>query len=149
MSEKVIERASELINAKAGYIGGGMEGCAVISLIDEDGYPTSSTFTIAKADGIRWITLATDPDSNKARRIAKDGRASVCLSSSEYNINLVGTVEVVTDLDVKKENWFEPMAGHWSGADDPRFHVLRFSAERYSILFADDGSEAEGVLTEE
>ena len=47
MNQEVIARVEELINAKTGYIGGGMEGYASISLIDEHGYPTTSTLTIA------------------------------------------------------------------------------------------------------
>jgi len=57
-------------------------------------------------------------------------------------------VEVVEDMDVKKENWFEPMAGMWSGPEDPNFYLLRFNTERYSMFFADEmeAPEAVGVL---
>jgi len=148
MNQVIIKRAGEVIASKAGYVGGGMEGYAVLSLIDESGYPSASTLTIAKADGINWLTFCTSPDSNKAKRIIKNNRASVCLSTSEYNITLVGTIEIVTDSATKKEMWLEPMndGSHWSGPDDPTFCVLRFNTERYNIFFADDGSEAVGNL---
>jgi len=147
MNQEIIARAGALINSKANYIGGGMEGHCVLALTDENGYPTASTLTIAKTDGINWLTFATSPDSNKAKRIAMCNRASVCLSSSEYNITLVGTVEVVTDPGIKKDTWFEPMSHMWSGPEDPNFYVLRFNTERYNLFFADDGSEAAGTLT--
>ena len=67
MNQDVIKKASEVIASKANYVGGGMEGYAVPALIDEDGYPSASTLTIAKADGINWLTFATSPDSNKAK----------------------------------------------------------------------------------
>jgi general stress protein 26 len=146
MNQEIIRRAGEVIAAKTGYVGGGMEGYAVLALIDEQGYPTASTFTIAKADGIIWITFATSPDSNKAVRISKCNRAGVCIASSGYNITLVGTVEIVTDADTKKDLWFEPMSEMWSGPDDPKFCVLRFNTERYSLFFAEDYAEASGVL---
>jgi len=146
MNQEILARAGAVIAAKAGYVGGGMEGYAVLALIDENGYPTASTLTIAKADGINWLTFATSPDSNKAKRIAACDRASVCLATSEYNISLVGTVEIVTDADTKKDMWFAPMAEMWSGPDDPGFYVLRFHTERYNLFFADDGSEAVGTL---
>jgi len=146
MNEKIIKRASELINSKANYIGGGMEGNCVLALIDENGYPTASTLTIAKTDGINWLTFATSPDSNKAKRIEICNRASVCLSSSEYNITLVGTVEFVTDPDIKKTVWFEPMSCMWSGPDDPNFYVIRFNTELYNLFFADDDTAAVGAF---
>jgi hypothetical protein len=34
-----------------------MEGYAALALIDENGYPTASTLTIAKADGINMDTI--------------------------------------------------------------------------------------------
>ena len=148
MNQAVITRASELINSKANYVGSGMEGYAVLALMDDKGYPTASTLTIAKADGINWLTFATSPDSNKAVRIGKCNHASVCLASSEYNVTLVGTIEIVTDMETKKAMWL-PIMGegpHWTGYDDPNFCLLRFNTERYNICFADDDSFVEGML---
>lgn len=144
MEQEVIKRAGEIIASKTGYIGGGMDGYAVLALIDEKGYPSASTLTIAKADGIKWLTFATSPDSNKVKRIEKDNRASVCISTNEYNITLVGKVEILTDPEVKKDMWFEPMSGHWSGPEDPNFVVLRFNTERYNLFV--DYKEASGEL---
>ena len=146
MNQEMIKKAGDLVASKANYVGGGMEGYAVLSLIDEGGYPTASTLTIAKADGINWLTFATSPDSNKAKRIEKCNRAGVCLASSSYNVSLVGTVEIVTDAAVKKDSWLAPMAQMWSGPDDPGFCVLKFKTERYNLFFADDESEAVGAL---
>ncbi|MCL2842842.1 MAG: pyridoxamine 5'-phosphate oxidase family protein [Oscillospiraceae bacterium] len=148
MNQNIIKRAGEVVASKANYVGGGMEGYAVLSLLDENGYPTASALTIAKADGINWMTFATSPDSNKAQRIAVCNRASVCIATSEYNITLVGTVEIVTDITAKQDSWFELMTHMWSGPDDPAFCLLRFHTERYNLFFADDESEAVGILKE-
>jgi len=146
MNQQAITNANTLINSKANYIGGGMEGCCTLSLLDEQGYPTSSTLTIARADGINWLTFATSPDSNKALRMAKNNKASVCLSSSEYNVTLVGTVEQITAPATKADMWFEPMAHMWTGSEDPNFFAIRFTTERYNLYFAADESEAVGTL---
>jgi len=148
MNKEIIKRAGEIISSKSNYVGGGMEGYAVLSLIDENGYPSASALTIVKADGIDWITFATSPDSNKALRIAKCNKASVCIASSEYNITLVGTIEIVNDLETKKSMWLTPMnnGAHWSGYDDPNFCVLRLNTEKYNLFFADDGSASTGTL---
>ena len=150
MENTAITKASEIINAKTGYIGGGMEGIATLALIDEYGYPTASTLTIAKADGINWLTFCTSVGENKVNRIEKNNRASVCISSSEYNITLVGTIEVLTDDASKKENWLPAMdeeACHWTGHDDPQFCVLRFKTERYNIFIVDGYLAETGDLT--
>jgi PhnB protein len=49
----------------------------------------------------------------------------------------VGTVEILTDPDTKKDMWFPPMAEMWSGPDDPSYCVVRFTTERYNIFIAD------------
>jgi len=146
MDQEMITRAGEVIALKTGYIGGGMEGHCVLALIDEDGYPTASTVTISKADGIKWITFLGGFGSNKTKRIAKCNRGSVCLSSSEYNITLVGTLEILTDPDIKKEMWQEPISEYYSDPDDPKYCVLRFNTERYNLFFAADDKEARGIL---
>ena len=146
MNQQAIINANTLINGKANYVGGGMEGCCVLALIDENGYPTASTLTIARANGINWLTFATSPNSNKALRMAKNNKASVCLSSSGYNVTLVGTVEEITDPAVKADMWFEPMAHMWTGPEDPGFFAIRFNTERYNLFFASDESEAVGTL---
>jgi len=98
------------------------------------------------ADGIKWLTFLGDVGGIKEKRIAKCNRGSVCLSTSGYNITLVGTLEVLTNPDIKKEMWQEPIRYYYSGPDDPAYCVLRFNTERYNLYFADDDTEAKGVL---
>jgi len=149
MNQEVIKKAEELINSMSEYKLGGMEGYAARSLIDENGYPSATTFCITKADGIKWLTFNTATnDRPYAARIAKNNKACVCINSDKYTINLVGTVEACTDMETKKENWFDFFDGgpHWTGVDDPTLLILRFTTERYTITFADDGSYAAGTI---
>ena len=151
MNQEAIKKASEIINSKKDYIGNGMEGCATVTTIDDDGYPSSSTLTISKADGINWLTFNIGVSSNPAKRIANNNRACVCLSSSEYHISLVGTAEVITDAEVKKENWQEPLREYFpNGCEDAGYEkeccVLRFTAKRYNIYIVDGDLEATGSL---
>ena len=147
MNQEAIKKAGEIIASKSNYVGGGMEGYAVLSLIDENGYPSASALTISRADGINWLTFASSPDSNKAKRIAKCNKASVCIASPEYNITLVGTIEEVTDLAAKKDSWQEAMndGEHWTSYEDPNFFVMRFNTERYSIFTFDGENVLEAV----
>ena len=148
MNQEIMTRASELVNSKAEYKAGGMEGYAALSLIDDNGYPSATTFCITKADGINWLTFNTATDRPYAERISKNNKACVCINSSAYTINLVGTAEALTDSETRKANWL-PMFNdgvHWSGPDDPTLLIIRFTTERYTITFADDGSYAAGNL---
>jgi len=102
MSQQVIKRANELINSMTEYKLGGMEGYAALSLIDDKGYPSATTFCITKADGINWLTFNTAVDRPYAERIRKNNKACVCINSGSYTINLVGTAEALTDMESKK-----------------------------------------------
>jgi len=147
MHEAMIERANALINSKKDYIGGGTQGYVVLSLIDENGYPTGSTLSISKADGIQWMSFIGDISGNKERRISKCNKASVCLASSEYNITLVGTMEIITDPAIKKEHWQEVFTNAYGVSwDDPQYCIFRFNTEYYNLFFADDDTEARGAL---
>lgn len=141
MNEEIIARAAEIVAKKTG---GGNEGYCVLTLIDNDGYPTASTISASKADGINWITFGTGLGSNKTNRIEKCNRASVCFNAVDHNITLVGTIEILTDPDIKKEMWYNGLENHFSGPEDPNYCVLRFKTERYNLLV--DWKEAVGVL---
>jgi general stress protein 26 len=105
-----------------------------LSLIDNDGYPTTSTISVSKAEGINWITFCTGLGNNKTKRIEKCNRASVCFDAIDHNITLVGTIEVLTDPKIKKEMWYNGLENHFNGPDDPNYCVLRFRTNRYNLL---------------
>jgi len=146
MSKEVIAKAGEIIRQSTAHsTPKGSEPYCVLALIDAGGYPTASTITASKADGINRLTFCTGLESNKAKRIANCNRASVCFNKDgAYNITLVGTIEVVTDPAVKREMWYAGMGQHFNGPDDPGYCVLRFKTERYNLLV--DWKEAEGAL---
>jgi general stress protein 26 len=139
MSKEIIQRAGEIVATQTGS-----GTYCTLALIDDEGYPTISTITAAKSDGIRQITFGTGLGSNKAKRIEKCARAAVCFNG-DHNITLVGTIEIVTDPEVKRDTWYEGLADHFDGSDDPNFCVLRFTTKRYN-LFVDWQPEVAGVL---
>jgi len=139
MNQEIINKAGEIVAKNTGEAG----YCA-LALIDLDGYPTASTISAAKADGIKWLTFCTGLSSPKVDRIKKCNRASVCFNSAEYNITLVGTIEILTAPDVKKEMWYGGLTHHFSGPEDPNYCVLKFKTERYNLLV--DWQEARGTL---
>ena len=138
MDQGIIKKAAEIISKKG-------DEC-VLALIDLDGYPTASTYSVSKNDGIKWVTFCTGLDGNAPKRIEKCVRASICLNSSDpfYNITLVGKIEVITDPEIKKEMWYEGLAFHFSGPEDPSYCVLKFTTERYNLYV--DEKEATGKI---
>jgi general stress protein 26 len=139
MNQQIVDKAGEIVEENTG-----MQTYCTLALIDADGYPTVSTITASKADRIKWIAFCTGLESNKANRIRKCPRASVCFNGSDYNITLVGTIEILSDPETKEEMWYEGLANHFSGAQDPGYCVLRFDTERYNLLI--DWKEVRGGL---
>jgi len=145
MSKELIARASEVIATRMWK---GMDDYAqfysTLALIDLDGYPATTTMSISKQDGIHHLYFTTALDSNVAKRIQQCNRASVCVNSAEYHISLVGTIEILTNLKIKQELWYEGLPDYFSGPEDPNYCVLRFTTERYNIFV--DGKVAIGKL---
>ena len=130
MSEKTVNKASEIITGLAGQD----NGYCTLALIDEDGFPSASTVSIIKADGIKQLTFGVSLDDNKARRVQACSRASVCVNAGAYNITLVGTAEILTDTASKEDLWQPWFSEIWAGgATDPDFCVLRFNTQRYNL----------------
>ncbi len=139
MNEKIISRAGEIVAKNTGE-----RTYCTLALIDSDGYPTVSTITASKAGGINWLTFCTGLGSDKTNRIIKCNSASVCFNSNEYNITLVGTIDIITDPNVKKEMWYGGLVNHFSDPQDPNYCVLHFKTDRYNLLV--DWKEAKGRL---
>ena len=144
MNETIIARAERILAERPAK----EQGYCTLALIDFDGYPTAATISPSKTEGIKRIYFCSGTESNWAKRIEKCNRASVCFNSSEYNITLVGDAEVVTDLAVKKEMWYEGMGHYFKGPDDPGFCVIKFTTKRYSLMLAenDENGSAKGTL---
>ncbi len=143
MEQTAILKAAEIIAAKTGN-----KGYCTLALMDSDGYPTAATISVSKADGIRWVTFCSGVESNWARRACACNRASICFNSDNplYNITLVGTLEVLTNLPTKQEMWYKGMSYYFSGPEDPGFCVLRFNTQRYSLLLSEVEGNIRGTL---
>lgn len=144
MNKKIIERAGEIIAERIV----GSQNFVTLAFVDQDGYPHTTTISISKAEGIKWLTFCTGTGAKKDT-IDRCNKASVCINSSDYHIALTGTIEQITDPEVKKEMWYGGLKNHFSGWEDPNYCVLKFTAERYNILLLSDGQAASGELLKE
>ena len=146
MNEEIIARAEKIL----ANVGTNEQGGCVLALIDTDGYPTAATISPARIDGIKRINFCTGIGSNWAKRIEKCNHASVCFNSvpEQYNITLVGEIEILTDIKTKKEMWFDGMGYYFKGPEDPGFCVLQFVTQRYSLMLSEleENGSARGTL---
>jgi len=144
MNQNIINEAAEIVKKNTvkerKYNG---EICT-LTLIDEEGYPTSSIITPSKSDGIKWITFGTLLDGNRAKRSKACKYACVCFGTDEYCVNLVGDIEVVTTADVKRGMWYDGLAFHFKDSEDPNYCVLKFTTIRYKLFI--NGEDVEGRL---
>jgi len=141
--ENAIEKASKIISENTASGKYENQYC-VLAQEDFDGRITAAVITASRADGIRQLTFCSSPDSNWAKRVARDNRAAVCFASETYGITLRGRLEILTDAASKKENWYSGLENHFSGVDDPDYCVLRFTTETYKFFI--DWEETEGSL---
>jgi len=148
MKNEVVAKAEAVIAKKTAGWKAGNWYCA-FTVIDENGYPTTSTISPLKSDGIRWLVFGASLSSDRVKRVKECNRVCVCFNSNDHHISLVGTVEITTDPQAKRDAWVDELADYYSGADDPDFAVMRFTTERYNLFFIDDESEDAGVLPKE
>ena len=146
MNQDILAKIVEIIEKNTVQNGVFQGEICVLSLIDEAGFPTMSTITPSKSDGIKWITFGTLLDHNRAKRSAANRQASVCFSSNAYCVNLVGEIEVITSADMKHDMWYDGLYGFFTGPDDPNYCVLKFTTKRYKFFNTEDETEVEGTL---
>ena len=145
MNQEFIKKAELIIAERTGKnFTPDKDPYCVLALLDHEGNPTGSTLTAADAKGIKELYFSTSLSSRKVERIHQSNRASVCFSGMDYNITLVGTIEICIGAQLKKEMWYDPLSHHFSGPEDPEYCVLKFTTERYSFLI--DWQEVQGMI---
>jgi len=105
-----------------------------LCLLDEEGYPTSSVITASQAKGIFELFFCTGIGTIKSNKIKRHNKASVCFSSIEYSINLVGTIDISVKPEIKSKMWYGGLNSHFTGPEDPNYCVLHFKTKKYSIF---------------
>jgi general stress protein 26 len=101
-------------------------------------------YCFLKANGINEVYFTTNDEGNKAKRILKNGKASVCVHKGADNITLIGDAVVLTDKDTKRDLWRDWMIAHFPGGeDDPSLVCLKFTAKRASLWVEGEAVEFE------
>lgn len=103
--------------------------CEEVTLasVNSDGFPRPVPMSIMKTIGFNEVWMSTGADSEKTVEFRTNPKAGLCYSSNGDSVVMRGTVEIVTDDDLRKEMWVDWMGKHFPGGPtDPSYVLLRF-----------------------
>jgi len=133
MSTEMIKKANQFIATR---------NDASFSVIDENGYPSTSAIWLVGQGDISEIYFSTPVSSNKYNRLQKSNRASICCYAEFNNLTLVGEAEVLTDQVSKDKHWQEQFIYVYPGGKtDPTYCVIKFTTKRVSLNINHEAAE--------
>lgn len=136
MNAKILEKATQFIKSRSD---------ASFSVLDEQGYPSTSAIWLMGHEGIDEIYFSTPVGSNKYKRLQHSSRACICTYSEFNNLTLVGEAQILTDQASKTKYWQEPFGYIYPQGDtDPTYCIIKFTTKRVSLNI--DQEEAEFTL---
>ena len=118
---------------------------AGFGVIDESGYPSVSAISLCNPETISELYFITTIDSNKAKRLQKNNKASICCYTEMNNLTLVGKTEIIIDQETKSKYW-QDWAIHahdiyLEGETDPTYCIIKFTTQRVSLWIDEEGAE--------
>lgn len=98
-----------------------------IASVNADGFPRPVTVSIMKTVGGNEVWMSTGADSVKTLEFMANPKAGLCYSNQGDSVAMRGTVEIVTDDNLRKEMWKDWMIHHFPGGpEDSNYILLRF-----------------------
>lgn len=100
-----------------------------VASIDADGFPNiKAMFTPRRIEGNSFY-LSTNTSSLRAKQFMENPKASVYIVNGGEGIMLIGTMEVLQDIDSKQSIWRdEDVMYYKEGVTDPDYCVFKFTA---------------------
>ena len=121
------------------------QSVSFISSVDENGYPnTKAMLPPVKREGIKTFYWHTNSPSMRIRQYRNNPKACIYFYDKRFfrGVMLRGTMEVIDDLEVKKEFWDDGFSMYYTGGvDGGDFILLKFTAENgryYSNFHSED-----------
>lgn len=118
---------------------------AVISYIDEEGYPASRAMLPPRErEGIKSFWFTTNTSSNKVKRFRENPKGNIYFVDKRFyrGVCLSGTVEVLETEEAKERIWRDGDTMYYKeGVTDPDYCVLKFTAVKgryYSNFKSED-----------
>ncbi|MDE6380256.1 MAG: pyridoxamine 5'-phosphate oxidase family protein [Muribaculaceae bacterium] len=105
-----------------------------IASVNADGYPRPVQVSIMKTVGFNEVWMSTGADSVKTIEFRTNPKAGLCYSSKGDSVAMRGTVEIVTNDELRKEMWKDWMIYHFTeGPTDPNYVLLHFVGKDATI----------------
>lgn len=114
---------------------------SIIGSVDQEGFPnTKAMFKPRKRVGIKEIYFSTNTSSMRVSQFKEDPKSCLYFFDRRFfrGVMLRGTMDVLTDIEIKKEIWQEGDEMYYpDGITDPDYCVLKFTAQdgRYYTNF--------------
>lgn len=126
MNDELFKKAAKLVSEAE---------TATLSSIDENGYPRAVEMSNIKTEALNAIYFATGTDSRKVKHYMMNPRAGV---SYNNGVSLIGEIEIVEDITIKKELWQEWFIKHFpKGVMDPNYCILKFTSKE-AVIYIDE-----------
>jgi len=121
------------------------QSVSFISSVDENGYPnTKAMLAPVKREGIKTFYWHTNSPSMRIQQYRNNPKACIYFYDKRFfrGVMLRGNMEVIDDLDIKKEFWDDGFSMYYTGGvDGGDFILLKFTAEKgryYSNFHSED-----------
>lgn len=102
-----------------------------ISYIDDDGFPVTKALSAPrKMVSLKAIYFSTNTASNKVSAYLKNPKGSIYFVDKRFyrGVSLMGEVEIIYDLDIKRALWREGDEKFYKlGVEDSDYCVLKFT----------------------
>ena len=117
-----------------------LEQCESVQLasINDSGYPRICEMEKVKAIGFSEIYFTTLVKSEKIKHFSENNKAGVSYCIDNDSVSLVGEIEIIEDLSVKKSIWQGAHVHRFIENEDssPKYCILKFKAHK-AVFFID------------
>lgn len=106
---------------------------AMLGTVDEQENPNIKAMLNLEVEDLKKIWFSTNTSSKRVFQLLKNNKACVYYVDEDnfMGLMLVGTVEVLQDVDSRKKLWFDGCEKYYpKGINDPDYSVLCFTADR-------------------
>lgn len=102
------------------------KGVVALASVNPEGYPRVCILSVLGEKEIGNIIVSTGTNGTKTAHFRENPKAGVCVSDERDSVTLLGDVEFVTDMKVRKDIFVDWMYDHFNGPDDPNYCVISF-----------------------
>lgn len=105
---------------------------AVVTSVDEDGFPNSKMMFARLNEGVRTHYFSTNVSSSHTAQFLNNPKACVYYFNTRHykGLTLIGTIEVCTDSENRNKLWIPGDEMYYpKGVEDDDYCVLKFTVE--------------------